>query len=248
MDEALEEILELDGLAETTTTGELPHGFLRLWNRAAAAYDEYVKLTLRYADNGEGLGVRCESGCHGCCHDAPTGVQAIELLAIYHRYRSFPDFDTLHNLACDHTDTLFEEVHKLAPGATQLRSDDRTFQKALLAYRTRARPCVFLDGESGTCRIYEQRPIPCRMHFSLTDPQLCWPGAAEAGKARTPNLPPPESIVETMKRIAAAMGLDDLSPVLFQGLVQVAAEVMDRKPLQEAAPRERLGRRKGRDS
>jgi Fe-S-cluster containining protein len=168
----------------------------------------------------------------------------VELLAIYARAHALPAYEALHNAACDSTDLLFEDVKKVVPDATTLRSDDRRFQKALLAYRTRARPCVFLDTDSGTCRIYEMRPIPCRMHFSVTDPQLCWPGHPKARKARTPNLPPPDSIVTTMKEVARRAGLEHLSPVLFQGLIQLGKDVLDMQPLPEAAPRTQLRRRK----
>ncbi len=247
MDEALEEISTLAGLQNVASSRKLPHGFLRRWKRALAAYDGYVKLILRHADGGKGLVVQCHAGCRGCCHDAPTGVQGMEYLAIYHRYRSFPDCDTLHNGACDNIDALFEEVRKVAPDATTLQSDDRTFQRAQLAYRTRARPCVFLDPGPGTCRIYDVRPIPCRMHFAVSDPELCWPGHPRAQDAVAPNLPPPESIVKTMKEIARRMGLDHLSPVLFQGVVQLGHETFQMKPLSEAAARQKLERRRKRD-
>jgi hypothetical protein len=114
MDARLEELAELPGLEEFARTRKLPARFFELWDAALAAYDRYLEVM-----TGPGaLQVRCGAGCAACCHEVPTGVQAVELVAIYHRYRELPDFVELHNRACDLADQFTALLAERAPDAS----------------------------------------------------------------------------------------------------------------------------------
>lgn len=226
MDARLEELANLPGLEAFAQTQRLPPRFFELWDAALAAYDHYLDVM-----TGPGaLQIRCTSGCTACCHEVPTGVQAVELLAIYERFREFPDFVELHNRACDLADQFTRLLAEQAPGQTAIASDSPSAARALLAYRRERLPCVFL-GEDQRCRIYERRPIPCRMHFSLSNPQWCMSDHPKAERAITPNLEPPKDMLEHMKTIARRLGLEHLPPTLFQGLGLVGGQIMGTKPL-----------------
>jgi Fe-S-cluster containining protein len=238
MDEKLEEIAELRGLEEFPRTRRIPPRALPLWHRALSAYDRYVETMAR----GTGLDLRCSLGCVACCHDVPTGVQAIEHVNIYVTSRELGDFERIHNRACDLADELYELLREEAPDGRQALSDSKAYQNAQLGYRKKQLPCAFLDTTKKRCRIYEARPIWCRMHVSVTDPDWCWVDHPRANEAVTPNLAPPESIVAIMKDIATRMGLGHLSPSLFQGLATLGGEIMSGGRIEARAELRRRGR------
>lgn len=226
MDARLEQLAELPGLEAFASTRVLPREFFEIWDQALAAYDRYLAAMT----GPGGLAVRCGAGCDACCHEVPTGVQTVELLAIYERYREFPDFAQLHNRACELADQLTALLAEQAPGERQIDSGSPAAARALLAYRRKRLPCVFL-GPDSRCRIYDRRPIPCRMHFALTEPQWCESDDAHAEDAVTPNLEPPSDMLVHMKTIASRLGLDSLSPTLFQGLGLLGGQVMQTQRL-----------------
>lgn len=239
MDEALEELLGLPGLERFGETQDLPREFFALWARALAAYDLYVDTM------SEGLPtqIQCRKGCTACCHDVPTGVQAVEYLALYQAYRRLPDYEQLHNAAVDLGELLRAKLTEAGVSDTaSLMSDSDDYRAAQLAFRNSRSPCVFLDGESGECRVYAWRPIPCRMHVSMSDPQWCWSDDERAADAQTPNFAPPQTAVDTMREIAVKLGLHHLSPSLFHGVTALNAQVMRHKPISESATKKRRGR------
>lgn len=224
MDEELERLSELPGLERFRETRRLPKEFLPTLARAMEAYDRYVDTIV----SGAKLEVRCGEGCTACCHDVPTGVQAVELLAIYASYRDFDDFQELHNRACDLSDELYGLLAERAGDAKSVQSDSPVYQEAQLEFRRRRRRCVFL-GEDDRCRVYDRRPVPCRMHFAITDPQWCWVDDPKAEDAVTPNFEPPEDMLVHMRKTAERLGLRDLSPSLYQGLAVLGGTVMKTK-------------------
>ena len=223
MDAQLEALAEMPGLEEFARNKTLPKEFFPTWDRALAAYDRYLEVMT--SGSGGAMKVSCGAGCAACCHEVPTGVQAIEYLAIYQRYREFPDFVELHNRACDLADQLTELFAQHAPEAA----------RALLEYRRKRLPCIFLDSEQ-RCRIYEHRPIPCRMHFSITEPAWCESDHPRGEDAVTPNLAPPQDMLEHMKTIARRLGLE-LPPTLFQGLGLLGGQVLKTERLRASKPK-----------
>lgn len=233
MDEQLELLAAMPGLEAFPETQRVPEEFLPTLARALSAYDRYVQTIV----DGAGLQVSCASGCSACCHDVPTGVQAVELLAIYATYREFADFEALHNRACDLADELYELLVERAGEARSVQSDSPIYQEAQLAFRRRRRRCIFL-GDDDRCRIYARRPLPCRMHFSISHPDQCWVDHDAAEDAVTPNFEPPDDMLVHMRRAAKRMGLSQLSPSLFQGLAVLGGSVMKTRPLRTSGPRD----------
>ena len=232
MDARLEELAEMPGLEQFARSKSVPAAFFSTWDRALAAYDRY--LDVMTSGSGGAPKARCGAGCAACCHEVPTGVQAIEYLAIYQRYRDFPDFVELHNRACDLADQLTELLAQQVPGARQVPSDGPEATRALLEYRRKRLRCIFLDSDQ-RCRIYDRRPIPCRMHFAITEPQWCEADHPRGEDAITPNLAPPKDMLEHMKTIARRLQLE-LPPTLFQGLGLLGGQVMANKRLRVSKP------------
>lgn len=66
--------------------------------------------------------------------------------------------------------------HALRASAIEHELDtEENVAKAASAYWQLNMPCAFLVGAE--CSIYEDRPLPCRVHFVQSDPALCAAGA-----------------------------------------------------------------------
>ena len=162
--------------------------------------------------DGSELEVRCSLGCAACCHHEQMGVQAIELLNIYLSYRGFSDYLVIQ-----------DRIRELATQRDRL-------------------PCPFLEVATKRCRIYLARPISCRMHLAVTDPDWCRPDHSRAAEAVTHDLAPPDAILAIMKQIAQRLGLDQLSPILMPGLDMLGSKVLQGREIELRAELRRRGR------
>lgn len=87
----------------------------------------------------------CKKGCNHCCH-IQVMVTETEVELIKDRYGKFTD----------------EQIEALEE-QSKCDEETRVFAKH--------RACVFL--KDGECSIYDIRPIACRKHFSMEDPNYC---------------------------------------------------------------------------
>jgi Fe-S-cluster containining protein len=217
-EEASNFLLEMDEALEEITglrgLDEFPRT-RRIPPRTLPLWQKALGAYDRYVETmvrGSGLEVRCTLGCVACCHDVPNGVQAIELLNIYLVYREFSDFTAIH-----------DRIRELSDSGEQP-------------------PCAFLDPSTKRCRIYEARPISCRMHVSVTDPDWCSVDHPKAADAVTRDVSPPEAILDIMKQIGDRLGLGHLSPSLLQGLATLCGEIMNGEKIEVRAELRRRGR------
>ena len=104
--------------------------------------------------------ISCRKGCTGCCRQLVLAElsEAEYILARNPEVveRVLPKLVEHAQFAAQLPDTLASEEAEHA--ATE-------------AYWQRNLPCAFL--EDGLCSVYEDRPLPCRTHFVLSDPALC---------------------------------------------------------------------------
>ena len=86
----------------------------------------------------------CRKGCSACCYQrvAITEQEAEELTSY---------------LTSDDVAHLGKQLGRAVEDYTILSADSR---------------CVFLDEKSGSCRVYDKRPLICRNHYA-SDPQKC---------------------------------------------------------------------------
>lgn len=103
--------------------------------------------------------VACTAGCSACC-----SIQ-VEL--------DSEEADLIYEVTRDKGISLDRE--RLKEQASFSLSD---YQKNFFSGKSR---CALL-GEDNRCRIYESRPIACRLHISVSEPSLCEP--TPEGEAR----------------------------------------------------------------
>lgn len=108
---------------------------------------------------GQGLELTCRRGCHYCCRCAfvcslPEGMLIARYLLAYHQ-----------DLMSELTDKMF--VHqsmqeRLGPDGWWAEQEN----------------CALLT-EAGECLVYPVRPINCRVHLAITEPELCLKGGGK---------------------------------------------------------------------
>ncbi len=114
---------------------------------------------------GHDLGrVSCTKGCSACCKQIVV-AEISEAEYILERNPA---------AVARATPRLLEQARIAAQLPGDLGTEEGT-ARAADAYWQMDMPCAFL--EDGLCSIYDDRPIPCRTHFVLSDPALC--GAPE---------------------------------------------------------------------
>ena len=99
-----------------------------------------------------------QPNCFSCCYNNPNGITTFDLWVLY-----------------------LKEFKKLEERADTIEKQHSDYQELILADREEHQirwlqtttPCPFLD--NGSCSIYQHRPLACRSHFSVQNPEHCHP-------------------------------------------------------------------------
>lgn len=125
---------------------------------------EIQRLHKRVDDHhakGHDLGpVTCTKGCSACCRQI---VLAEISEAEYILARNPDAVRRAMPKLLEHAQLAARIPHSIDTEEGTAAAADDYWQLDL--------PCAFL--EDGLCSVYEDRPIPCRTHFMLSDPALC---------------------------------------------------------------------------
>lgn len=105
----------------------------------------------------------CRRGCSSCCYQAVriTLLEAVYIVDALHRA---PGWDA-ERLAALRAAAAAQAAYAGSLPAASFYED---FMRAKLG-------CIFLDKDSGDCRVYDQRPFECRLYFVENDPADCAP-------------------------------------------------------------------------
>jgi len=175
------------------------------------AYDRYVAKVLQSEDRR----ITCKSGCSACCRHFVTSVEPFEILAIHLRIRNSAHYADLL-FACHGRASQFERILQ-AEG-----EDGEAEDRALYRYFVRGAACPFL-GKEGTCRIYDLRPMSCRMFFSESSPRFCTGTALASPWNRNFQVELPEAAEEALARCSALLAHLELPEGLFSGVLEANA-------------------------
>jgi Fe-S-cluster containining protein len=150
------------------STGWLPDRFFDLLAELYATYDSYIAHNI----SASALKIQCRFGCTRCCHQAVHGVYSFEVIHLYRQLRSLPEYGDIHNTFVARADEFQKLVAEFTaePGHATA-SEPTAAAYAMRKFAAAAKPCPLLLGNN--CRVYEHRPVPCRMYYSLTHPMYC---------------------------------------------------------------------------
>ncbi|MEM6290472.1 MAG: YkgJ family cysteine cluster protein [Myxococcota bacterium] len=241
MKDTLTKISALPGLADVAQTKRLPRGFYGLVDEFLEHVDAYHGAVRdQMPDVGTNLVRPGEDGGSGPCHTAPLGVSTIEALAIYRRTRPWRDFQAVAQRLGELGEQQFKDIQAGHAGKDpeKIRLGSKAVRQGRLNFAQRMEPCPYLDGKKGKCRIWEHRPVSCRMHHPITEDALNRPdheGYPQGSEAR--NLRLPVKIQVELQQIDKRMMLQ-VSPFLYAGTLQLV-QLAEGQMLQEVgeAPR-----------
>lgn len=158
-------------------------------------------------------GVRCGPGCGNCCKHFPMSVEPFELIFLYAFLRTSDSLlDSLEK--CLSRTHRFYAIREKAEG----EGGGDPEEKALHAYFNEGHPCPFIL-QSGSCGVYEHRPVTCRMYFSETDPQFCVSEYLQTERNRSFIVYLPDDIEELIADISTHYESLALPESLYDGLL-----------------------------
>lgn len=121
----------------------------------------------------EGMEPTCHKGCDACCHQMVMTTMA-EAREAARWIRSQPTAEQ------ERLQQSLEQWLAASAGLRQRLQDgadgdlEDLVEGLATEYWAQRIPCPFL--QAGSCSMYEARPLICRHHFSLSDPELCRAG------------------------------------------------------------------------
>ena len=77
--------------------------------------------------------------------------------------------------------------------------------------------CPLLD-DSNRCRVYEDRPVACRMFYALTEPEWCDVNHPKNAQAVNPHFEPAPVLRQILSAVSQRLGLDSLPSDLWSAV------------------------------
>lgn len=210
----LSRLEKLGPLTLETVKETLPE-ILEFTRKYHEAFMGYLAATLPQHENR----VKCGANCGNCCRHFPMSIEPFEQIAFYASIRERSDlFSYLE--ACHLRVEKFRTLYAQAKNEIPLAEDPE--EKALHLFFENDFPCPFLL-ESGSCGVYDIRPVTCRMYFSETNPEYCTARYLLTEKNRSFIVYLPDVIEETIADVSSYYENLDLSESLYAGMLELNA-------------------------
>jgi Fe-S-cluster containining protein len=206
---------EIDTFPQTLRLSE---EFFTLLDKLYRRFDMYADYIID-ANDAE---VNCTSGCGGCCNQAIMGVYSFETINLYRIIRQWEDIQDVYNKLFDNGNEATKILKRNTDKRIQRLEDDPGLKQALREYKKLEKSCALLD-DLGSCRVYDQRPITCRMYFGLGKPELCM----DEGGLNF-RLSPRTDTARYLKALSQRMSVVQQSTTFPHGLVELANHLQTR--------------------
>jgi Fe-S-cluster containining protein len=232
MQRIVDELSGLPGIADVTKTKRLPRGFYERVDDMLTAYDRYVEA-VRAELGIEDAPVAGTPEGTGACYAAPFGITGPEALAIYREIRTWRDFPQVAQRLGELAEQQFKDIQSRHTGKDpeKIRMTSKAAGQGRKAFAERGEPCPFLDVNKGRCRIWDRRPMSCRMHHIVGDPELADPQHERHAEVEVVNIRVPVRPQVALSQIDKRMALG-LSPFVYASVLQLL-QLADGELLQE---------------
>jgi Fe-S-cluster containining protein len=223
MQAALDRISAMPGIADIATTKRVPRGFYDAVDDVRRHYDGYAEVVRKYLAIPEDAHQPGEpGGCQGCV-EAPMPVHGFEALSIYREIRTWKDFPQIARELGELGEAQFKAIQEGHTGKDpeKIRFGSKAVQKGRVAFAKMGRVCPLLDEGKQRCRIWERRPIACRMHWPTTPPDTQAPeheNYPKSAKAHNIRIPVKQQV--TVHQLDKRMSLQ-MSPFLYASVLQI---------------------------
>ncbi len=218
---AIDGLAALPGVADIVKTKRVPKGFYGLIEGLLEHHEAWLASIRKSMNIGDAKRPGSPGGC-GACYAAPTGVHAVELLNIYRGARPKNDFPQLANKCASLAQTQMELIQENYKGddPDKIRMASKGTQEALKKFAQLGKPCAFLDVAKERCKIWETRPLSCRMHHVTSDPAWTDPRHAKHESMTFVNIRLPLKVQAAVAQLEKRMGFG-VTPFLYAGLLQI---------------------------
>lgn len=218
----LDKISALPGIAEMKESKRVPRGFSPLVKELLRHVDAYHDA-LREIMGLEGVKRLGEPGGTNGCYVPPVGLAGIESLNIYRTTRTWQGFGELVRKLVELAQEQYKDIQSSSSGGDpdKVRFGGKAVQTGRLVFAKKLHPCPMLDVEKQRCRIWDDRPITCRMQHHVSPPENSRPDHPAFPKGvQSKNLRLPVRAQVTLQQLDKRMGLE-LSPFMFAALPQI---------------------------
>ncbi len=224
MQAALDRLSALPGIADIKESKRLPRGFSEAVTELHSAYDEYSETVRKFLPGGLDAKRPGEPGGCGACYAAAMPVMGVEAIAIYREIRPWRDFPKIAQALADQGEQQIKDIQSLHTGKDpeKMRMAGKAVQQGRVNYAKRLVPCPMLDEGKQRCRIWDKRPVCCRMHLPRTEEATTRPdheGWPKAVKAHNLRLPVKQQV--TVRQLDKRLALE-LNPFLAASILQLA--------------------------
>ncbi|PRP90317.1 Flagellin N-methylase [Enhygromyxa salina] len=221
MQKIVDELSGLPGIADVTKTKRLPRGFYDRVDDMLTAYDRYVEAVRAELGVSDAAVPGTPAG-KGACYAAPYGVSGPEALAIYREIRTWKDFAQVAQRLGELGEQQFKDIQAGHTGKDpeKIRMTSKAAGLGRKTFAERGEACPFLDQGKGRCRIWDRRPMTCRMHHITGDAELADPRHERHAEVQVVNIRVPVRPQVALSQIDKRMALG-LSPFLYASVLQL---------------------------
>jgi hypothetical protein len=221
MQRIVDDISGLEGIADVSKTKRLPRGFSERVDDLLTAYDRYIEV-VRGEMGIAGAAVPGTPEGVGACYAAPFGVTGVEAIAIYREIRTWKDFPQVAQRLGELGELQFKDIQSGHTGKDpeKIRMTSKAAGQGRKQFAERKQACPFLDKSKSRCRIWDRRPIVCRMHHITGDAALADPTHERHQNVQVVNIRLPVRPQVTLSQIDKRMALG-LSPFAYAGQLQL---------------------------
>ncbi len=232
--QAVDEIGALPGLADIPQNKRVPRGFYDKVRRYHTGYDAYAEVVRKHLPILPDTKRPGEPGGCNPCFAAPMGVSGIETLNLYREVRPWRDFPKVGQRMAELGEAQFKTIQSRHTGKDpeKIRFGSKAVREGRLALARQKQPCPFLDVGKQRCRVWDHRPVVCRMHHPVSAPEMSDP--AHAGypqQVKAYNIRPPLKVQAALAQIDKRLG-QLVSPFMYAGILQLV-QVSEGQLIQE---------------
>jgi Fe-S-cluster containining protein len=218
----LDKISALTGIADVKETKRVPKGFYELVAEFLRHVDAYHE-TLRERMGLKDVKRPGEPGGTAGCYAGPMGLSSLETLNLYRTARTWRDFPDVAKRMAELGEQQFKDIQAGHSGKDpeKIRMGGKAVRQGRITFAKRMLRCPMLDESKQRCRIWDERPMVCRMHHPTTPPQWSQPDHDKYPTAvEVQNLRLPLKIQAMLAQLDKRTTLQ-LSPLMYAGILQL---------------------------
>lgn len=220
--EAVDTLSGLDGIADITQANlTLPRGFTKAIETVFERYDAYIDRVADLMGVADAPRAGTPEG-QNACYEAPMGVSAVESFHIYRTIRSWKDFPRVGQSMGEQAQSLMDAIQSRHQGKDpeKIRMGGKAVGEGRLTIIKEGKCCPLLDKSSGRCRVWDQRPAVCRMHYLRSDPEWSDPNHERFEDVDAANIRWPLQAQVGLTQLDKRLNLQ-LSPFMFVSTLQL---------------------------